>query len=58
MTITTVLVIFGLALIFWAITATGSHPGRRATAVGTGIFALLLAALFGNHDGGRDRWDA
>jgi hypothetical protein len=56
MTITTILVIFGLALLFWAITSTGSHPARRTVAASTGLFALLIAALLGtsqdhDHDG-------
>jgi hypothetical protein len=57
MTVTTVLVIFGLALLYFAITATDAGPARRATAAGTGIFALLIAALLGasHHDDWRDR---
>jgi hypothetical protein len=45
MTITFAFVVFGLALLFWAITATGTSPARRATGAGVGIFALLIALL-------------
>jgi hypothetical protein len=56
MTITFAVTVFGLALIFWVITATGSSPGRRAA--GAGIFALLIALLLGSsedHSDWRDR---
>jgi hypothetical protein len=43
----TAIVIFGLALIFWAITASDAHPARRASGATAGVFALLIAALLG-----------
>jgi hypothetical protein len=43
MTITFAFVVFGLALLFWAITATDQSPGRRAAGAGVGLFALLIA---------------
>jgi hypothetical protein len=48
MTITFAFVVFGLALLFWAITATDAHPGRRATGAGVGLFALFIALLLGS----------
>ena len=48
------LVAFGLALLFWAITATDKSPGRRAAGAGVGIFALLIALLLGSSE---DRHD-
>jgi hypothetical protein len=48
MTITFAFVVFGLALLFWAITATDKSPGRRAAGAGVGIFALLIALLLGS----------
>jgi hypothetical protein len=53
MTITFAFVVFGLALLFWAITTTDKSPGHRATGAGVGIFALLIALLLGashSHD--------
>jgi hypothetical protein len=38
-------VVFGLALLFWAITATDKSPGSRAAGAGVGIVALILALL-------------
>jgi hypothetical protein len=46
-TIDFALVVFGLALLFWAITATDKSPGHRAAGAGVGIFALLIALLLG-----------
>ena len=54
MTIATIILIFGLALLFWAITASGAHPARRATGAGVGIAALLIALLLGSSE---DRHD-
>jgi hypothetical protein len=49
------LVVFGLGLLFWAITASDAHPARRATGAGVGIIALLAAALLGvTHDHDRE----
>jgi hypothetical protein len=58
MTITFAFVVFGLALLFWAITATDKSPGRRAAGAGVGTFALLIALLLGSsedHSDWRDR---
>jgi hypothetical protein len=55
--IITALIVFGLSLLFFAITNTDARPARRATAAGTGLFALLLAAVLGvthDHDRGDD----
>jgi hypothetical protein len=40
-------VVFGLALLFWAITATGTSPGRRATGASVGLIALIIGLLLG-----------
>jgi hypothetical protein len=48
MTIAFAFVVFGLALLFWAITATDKSPSRRATGAGVGLFALLIALLLGS----------
>jgi hypothetical protein len=53
--ITLAFVVFGLACLFWSITATDARPARRVTAAGTGIFALLIAALLGVTHDGEDR---
>jgi hypothetical protein len=51
-TIAFALVVFGLALIFFAITApSGTHPAHRATGAGVGIVALIAGLLL--HIGGR-----
>ena len=53
-TIDFALVVFGLALLFWAITATDKSAGRRAFGASVGIIALLLA-LHRTVDGGEHR---
>jgi hypothetical protein len=41
-------VVFGLALLFWTITAPpGTSPGRKAAAGGVGIVALIIGLLLG-----------
>jgi hypothetical protein len=55
-------VVFGLALLGWAITApAGTSPSRRATGAGVGIIALIvgsiLAASREKDRYGRDRYD-
>jgi len=55
-TISFAFVVFGLALLFWAITATDKSAGRRAAGASVGIVALILALLFrDNHDHWEDR---
>jgi hypothetical protein len=52
------LVVFGLAMLFWAITATDKSAGRRAFGASVGIIALLLALLLRadeDHHDWRDR---
>jgi hypothetical protein len=56
-TIDTAIVVFGLGLLFWAITATDAGASRRAAGASVGITALIvgiLAALVLPHDDGRD----
>jgi hypothetical protein len=48
-------VVFGLALLFWAITATDKSAGRRAAGAGVGIVALILWLLLRGDDDWRDR---
>jgi hypothetical protein len=57
-TIELAFVVFGLALLFWAITATDKSPGRRAAGASIGIAALIigiLAALARPRDDWEDR---
>jgi hypothetical protein len=57
-TIAIALVVFGLALIFWAITASDARPARRATGAGVGITALLVGLFLGaSRDRERGRYD-
>jgi hypothetical protein len=39
--------VFGLALLFWAITATDKNAGARAAGASVGLIALLIAAFLG-----------
>ena len=52
--------VFGLALLFWAITSTGKHPGARAVAGSIGLVALILALIVhsgeDHHRDREDRW--
>jgi hypothetical protein len=57
-TIELAFVVFGLGLLFWAITAADAGPGRRTTAAAIGIVALIaaiVAALMQPHDDWKDR---
>jgi hypothetical protein len=49
-TIDFALVVFGLALLFWAITASDKSVGHRALGGGIGFIALLVALLLRSGD--------
>jgi hypothetical protein len=53
-TITFAFVVFGLALLFWAITATDARPGRRAAGAGVGLIALLIALFLRSSEDSHD----
>src|SRR5262245_19486400 len=53
-TIELAFVVFGIALLFWAITATNKSAGARAAAGSVGFIALLLALFLRSSDDSHD----